>query len=232
MTDDAGAPPEQRSSTTADSLDAHRAPARVRDVYDEIASHFSKTRAYPWPEVEEFVADVGGGSVGLDIGCGNGRHTELLLEGCETVVGADVSRDLLFEARSDVDAAVSWLQVDAAHLPLGRDTVDVGLYVATLHHLPDRQRRVASLSELARVLTSDGVALVSAWSTAHDRFDVESDDEGFDTTIDWILPGGETIPRFYHIYAPTEFERDLERAGLTVESCVISSGNCYARVVA
>ena len=226
------------------SLDTHRGTARVREVYDEIASHFSKTRAYPWPEVESFLASVSADEptrVGLDIGCGNGRHAGPLAMATERVVAVDLSRALLVEAHerlsdeeriqlSGADGRVVLVQADAAAMPLTTGVVDVALYVAAVHHLPDRERRVGSLSELSRVLSPDGRALVSAWSTAHDRFDVPADAGGFDTTVDWTLPGGETVPRFYHIYAPEEFERDLRAAGLVVESATVSSGNCYAEV--
>jgi tRNA (uracil-5-)-methyltransferase TRM9 len=229
-------------------IDANRPRPRVREVYDEIAAHFSKTRAYPWPEVEDFLdrfasdsretgaseTVTGPGSVGLDIGCGNGRHAGGLAAITDRVVALDVSRELLAEARSRM-AAGGWdgrlLQGDASALPLSTGSVDVALYVATLHHLPDRETRVDSLAELSRVLAGDGRALVSAWSTAHDRFDADPDAKrGFDTTIDWTLPGGETVPRFYHIYAPEEFEADLCAGGLAVRNAFVSSGNCYAVV--
>ena len=218
------------------TLDAHRPRLQVRRVYDEIAPHFSKTRAYPWPEVETFLDDLpsDGGRVGLDIGCGNGRHAAVLTGVVDRVVALDVSRELLAQAGSR-SVADSWeaafLQGDAAALPLSADSVGVAVYVATLHHLPDRETRVDSLRELSRVLGAGGRALVSVWSTAHDQFDAPADAEtGFDTTVDWTLPGGETVPRFYHIYAPAEFEADLSAAGLSVEETFVSSGNCYAVV--
>jgi hypothetical protein len=68
---------------------------------------------------------------------------------------------------------------------------------------------------------------VSVWSTAHDRFDRE---RGFDTHVDWTLPGGETVPRFYHVYDPAEFRETLAAAPLAVESVEVSSGNCFAVV--
>jgi ubiquinone/menaquinone biosynthesis C-methylase UbiE len=215
-------------------VDDHRRPARVREVYENIAEHFSKTRAYPWPEVENFVDGLPQGGRGLDVGCGNGRHLAVLAAAVDTVVGVDVSRNLLAEAR-DRGARVGWtgglLQGDAAALPLASASVDVAVYVATLHHLPTRERRRGSLDELARVLAPGGRALVSAWSTAHDRFDASADaSEGFDTTVDWTLPGGETVPRFYHIYAPAEFDADLAASSLAVEESYVSSGNCYAEV--
>lgn len=221
--------------------DTGQPPDEMRAVYDEIASHFSETRAYPWPEVEGFLADCSTGvtdsnrSLAVDIGCGNGRHTELLADVADRVVGLDISRGLLEESSekmSENDWEGALVQGDAAVLPVETGIVDTAVYVATLHHLPDRETRVESLRELSRVLAPEGRALVSAWSTAHDRFDAEHDDErGFATTIDWTLPGGETVPRFYYIYAPAEFERDIQASGLDIEAWYVSSGNCYADVV-
>ncbi|AQL41325.1 SAM-dependent methyltransferase [Halorientalis sp. IM1011] len=212
-------------------MDDDPARAGVRDTYDWIADHFSATREYAWPEVESFL-DSRDGTVGLDLGCGNGRHAEPLADLTDRVLAVDVSRGLLREARervadTDASAAVRLVQGDAASLPIRSDTVDLAVYVATLHHLPDRDLRVTSLDELARVLAPGGRALVSAWSTAHDRFDAE---DGFDTTVDWTLPGGERVPRFYHIYSPEEFRADLDASGVEPVEVFVSSGNCYAVV--
>ena len=199
---------------------------QVRETYDTIGEHFAKTRANPWPEVVDFLEGTSG-EIGLDIGCGNGRHAALLAGHTPRVVGLDASRELLRVAREDTRPEIEFLQGDAATLPLDEKTVDLAVYVATMHHLPDRATRRQSLDELARVLTVDGTALVSVWSTTHDKFDAT---EGFDTTVDWTLPGGETVPRFYHIYAPAEFEADLAASDLSVRDYYVSSGNCYAEV--
>ncbi|QRV15961.1 class I SAM-dependent methyltransferase [Haloterrigena salifodinae] len=228
---------EEQESDLED--DAQRRAA-VRDTYDRIADHFASTREYAWPEVEAFVEKVADdletdgneSAVGLDLGCGNCRHAELLADHCRTVVGLDASRGLLETGRErtlERGFAVALCQGDAGRLPLADDSVDVAVYVATLHHLPTRRARRDSLDELARVLAPGGRALVSAWSTAHDRFDA---DEGFDTTVEWTLPGGETVDRFYHIYAPDEFEAALEASALEVVTWELSSGNCYATVTA
>ncbi|MDS0281656.1 class I SAM-dependent methyltransferase [Haloarcula onubensis] len=208
-----------------------RSRAGVRRTYERIGAHFSKTREYAWPEVEAFVDDASASETALDIGCGNGRHAELLADAADRVVGLDASRALLSAATDRVGDRAALVLGDAARLPLADDCVDLAVYVATLHHLPSADDRRASLDELARVLGPDGRALVSVWSTAHDRFDAAEDAEtGFDTTVDWTLPGGETVPRFYHIYAPAEFERELAASGLATESFELSSGNCYAVV--
>ncbi len=207
----------------------------VRETYDHIATHFAETRAHPWPEVTDFL-DGRGGETGLDLGAGNGRHVEPLADRTDRVLAVDASSELLQVGRdraADRGYCDCYRPVtaDAARLPLASATVDLAVYVATLHHLPDPETRVASLSELARVLAPGARALVSAWSTAHDRFEAAADAaEGFDTTVDWTLPGGQRVPRFYHIYAPAEFDADLAASDLDVVESFLSSGNCYAIV--
>jgi ubiquinone/menaquinone biosynthesis C-methylase UbiE len=206
----------------------------LRRTYDRIAEHFAATREHAWPEVESFLDDRSGRRA-VDLGCGNGRHTELLAAHADAVVGFDVSRGLLTEAgarAADRGFETALVQGDAATLPFRDGRFDLAVYVATLHHLRPRARRVASLDELARVLAPGGRAVVSAWATVHDRFaDEHADaDSGFDTHVDWTLPGGETVPRFYHIYAPAEFRADLDASALVPIEVFVSSGNCYAVV--
>lgn len=199
------------------------------ETYDRIAEHFAATREHPWPDVESFLADRRG-DVALDLGCGNGRHAELLAERADCVLGLDASHGLLGQARAraaERGFSVTLLQADAERLPIARDAIDLSVYVAVLHHLSPRSARIRSLDEFARVLSPDARALVSVWSTEHDRFDRET---GFDTTVDWTLPDGETVPRYYHIYDPAEFRRDLRASELQVIEAFVSAGNCFAVV--
>jgi tRNA (uracil-5-)-methyltransferase TRM9 len=201
-----------------------------RATYDRIADHFAATRAHPWPEIDAFVDDAPAVDLALDVGCGNGRHAERLADRADRVVALDASRGLLETARdraAERDFHAALLQGDAARLPLVDGRVGLAVYVATLHHLRPRGRRVESLDELARVLAPGGRALVSAWSVTHDRFDAET---GFDTTVDWTLPDGETVPRYYHVYDPEEFADDLGASALAVHDTFLASGNCYAVV--
>lgn len=201
----------------------------VRETFDRIGEHFAKTRPAPWPEIESFLAERTGRH-GLDIGIGNARHAEVLAKHVECVVGLDISKVAL---RTGLDRArkrgftASMVQGDAAMLPFRNHVFDIAVYIATIHHLPSRELRVASLNELARVLESGGAALVSAWSTAHDRFDA---DTAFDTTVDWRLPSGELVERFYHIYDLEEFRADIAASHLEHTESFTSSGNCFAIV--
>lgn len=201
----------------------------VRATYDRIAGHFTEKRREPWPTVASFIRERRG-SVALDLGAGNGRHAELLAERAERVLATDISRRALTvaaERRSSKGYSVDLLQADAAGLPLRSGSIDLAVYIATLHHLPTRALRVQSLDELARVLARGGAALVSAWSVSHAKFDAEA---GFDTTVEWTLPNGETVDRYYHIYDLEEFVADLATSRLTTQDTFEAAGNCYGVV--
>lgn len=203
-----------------------RSIAMVRSAFETIADDFDRTRNAPWPAVERFVEEAHGGAIALDLGCGNGRHTELLGASYSSVYGIDVSRSMLKTAIDRfAGPSVGYLEASATAVPLRTDTVDLGLYIATLHHLPDRSRRVDSLDELARVLHPNASALISGWSIDHDRFDFP---EAVDTVVDWTLPSGETVQRFYHLYDAEDFTSELSASNLEIEEQWVESGNCYA----
>lgn len=202
----------------------------VRETYDRIGGHFAKTRAHAWPAVERFVERSDDVALGLDLGCGNARHAAVLADRADRVIGLDASRSVVEAARERRERegfSVDLCRGDVTRLPIASDTVGLAVYIATIHHLPTREGRIASLDELARVLAPGGRALVSAWSTTHDRFEA---DEAFDTTVDWTLPGGETVPRYYHIYDPSAFADDLCESTLAVERLFQERGNCYGVV--
>lgn len=48
-----------------------------RSVYSSIAPHFSATRFKPWPLVSNFLDTLPPGSIGVDVGCGNGKYLHL-----------------------------------------------------------------------------------------------------------------------------------------------------------
>jgi tRNA (uracil-5-)-methyltransferase TRM9 len=64
----------------SDSMGAAYEQRHVHEVYESIAAHFSQTRYKPWPIVAEFLDQQPAGSLGLDVGSGNGTlHLSLSL---------------------------------------------------------------------------------------------------------------------------------------------------------
>ncbi|KAF2858623.1 S-adenosyl-L-methionine-dependent methyltransferase [Piedraia hortae CBS 480.64] len=66
--------------------------ANVHDVYDKIAPHFSKTRYKPWPRIVSFIETLPPGSVGIELGCGNGKNLSI---GEVFTLGSDRSEKLV-----------------------------------------------------------------------------------------------------------------------------------------
>ena len=201
----------------------------VMQTYEKIGSHFSQTRFHPWPEVGKFLEELSG-DIALDMGCGNGRHSELLSECVERVVGVDMSSMMLLETiyRGKSNGfEVNPIRGNVMELPVQTGCVDIGVYVATIHHLPTTECRIDSLNELERVLVEGGTAIVGSWCTDHERFE---EGKGFDTLVNWTLPDGTVVPRYYHIYDIEEFERDVNASRLEVVDIYSNEGNCYAVV--
>jgi ubiquinone/menaquinone biosynthesis C-methylase UbiE len=97
-----------------------------------------------------------GGRNVVDIGCGGGALARALAARGARVTGVETSETQLAEARSRADG-VRYLIGRAESLPLPDASVDVALFMRTLHHVP----APAALREAWRVLRPGGVAYVA-----------------------------------------------------------------------
>ena len=144
-------------------------PSFLRDVQYADAGNFTARQAiyvYQHPRVGLYdwaldLAHLEGGERILDVGCGNGGYLRALRQRGHRgpTVGMDFSAGMLQSARSATGAhgRQALVQGDAAALPFVDGSIDVGLAMHMLYHVPDRDRAVA---ELRRVVVPGGVALV------------------------------------------------------------------------
>jgi len=87
----------------------------------------------------------------LDVPCGTGRFTELLLGAGKRVVNADRSRAMLLAARrKDAEARARLVECDAARLPFADASFDLVLSVRFFLHVP-KGMRAGLLREMGRV---------------------------------------------------------------------------------
>ncbi len=89
----------------------------------------------------------------LDIPCGTGRITELLLSQGLTVIGGDISHEMIEVAKEKCarfESHVSWQQLDLDELALETNSIDIATCIRLFHHL-DTMARARILGELARV---------------------------------------------------------------------------------
>ncbi|XP_078513159.1 tRNA (carboxymethyluridine(34)-5-O)-methyltransferase ALKBH8 isoform X2 [Lissotriton helveticus] len=131
----------------------------VHQVYEEIAGHFSSTRHTPWPKIVHFLKGLPKGSLVADIGCGNGKYLGLVKE--LYMVGCDRSKNLVdICSEKNFEAFVC----DALSVPLRSFLFDAVISIAVIHHFSTEERRLASISELVRLLKPGGKALIYVWA--------------------------------------------------------------------
>lgn len=130
------------------------------DAYDRFMGRWSAPLAVQFVDV----ADVQAGQRVLDVGCGPGALTAVLVERCgpSSVAAVDPSESFVAAARErlpDVDVR----RAGADALPFADDSFDATLAQLVVHFLPDP---VAGLRELARVTRPGGVVAACVWDHA------------------------------------------------------------------
>ena len=122
----------------------------------------------PMADIPEVVArtlgSVHGGRV-LEVGCGDGEFTEMLVEqlaSYERIDAVDADEDAVAEARAyfetaHPDASVEFSGADATNLPFSEAVFDTAVLSNTIHHL---EAPGQVLGELMRVLREEGTLIV------------------------------------------------------------------------
>jgi SAM-dependent methyltransferase len=116
----------------------------------------------------------GSGLRWLDVGCGNGAFTELLVERCApaSVRGIDPSEAQLAFARTRPASRLAQFQLgDAMALPFPDDAFDVAVMPLVIFFLPDPAKGVA---EMARVVGKGGTVAAYAWDLLGGGFPYEA----------------------------------------------------------
>jgi ubiquinone/menaquinone biosynthesis C-methylase UbiE len=133
--------------------------ADVRDSFRKVAANYSRstfhTSAVRLQEVVDLVRPKKG-DLALDVGTGTGNTALALAPHVRRVVGLDVTREMLNEARRVAGERsitnVDWVLGDAEHLPFQDATFDVYVVRAAPHHFLHVD---AFLAEAFRVLKPD-----------------------------------------------------------------------------
>jgi SAM-dependent methyltransferase len=136
----------------------------------------------------------------LDVGSGDGQVASLLMREREDLVVEGV--DVLLRP----DAAIPTHAFDGTTLPFGDDEYDVVMMIDVLHHTEEQERL---LSECARV------ARTAVVLKDHYRRGL-----GANATLrfmDWVGNRAHGVALPYRYLSPQQWERLLERVGLTVE---------------
>ncbi|KAJ5216460.1 uncharacterized protein N7498_002867 [Penicillium cinerascens] len=194
----------------------------VHEVYQQIAEHFSSTRYKPWPIVEQFLKELQPGSVGLDVGCGNGKY--LTVNKDVFIIASDRSENLARIALQHQPH--STVVADIMDLPHRDAFFDFAISIAVVHHISTSARRVQAIAEILRTVKrgsetqSGGKILIYAWALEqkNSRRGWDKGDPQ-DIMVPWVRKAKsaddqpQTFNRYYHLYEEGELERDIDQAG-------------------
>src|SRR5215472_16493372 len=103
----------------------------------------------------------------LDVGCGNGAFTELIVKRCAPaeVKGLDPSEAQIAYARTRPGARLAQFhQGDAEALPFTDNAFDVAAMALVINFIPDPAKAIA---EMARVVRSGGLVATYMWDTTN-----------------------------------------------------------------
>lgn len=109
----------------------------------------------------------------LDVGCGNGAFTEMLVARCAPalVQGIDPSEQQLSYARTRaLLREAQFLPADAMALPFPDDSFDAAIMPLVIFFVPDPAQGVA---QMARVVTAGGTVAAYAWDMEGGGFPYE-----------------------------------------------------------
>jgi ubiquinone/menaquinone biosynthesis C-methylase UbiE len=107
----------------------------------------------------ELMLEFAAGKRVLDVASGEGYGSARLASVAQSVIGVDVSLEAVEHARERYVAPnLQFKHGSAAKLPLEDRSVEVAISFETLEHLTEQEEMV---SELARVLTPDGLLIIS-----------------------------------------------------------------------
>jgi ubiquinone/menaquinone biosynthesis C-methylase UbiE len=130
------------------------------DAYDRFMGRFSRLLS---PQMLD-LAGVRAGQDALDVGCGTGALTRLLVDrlGAKHVTGVDPSQAFVGAARERFPG-VRIEHGSAESLPFQDDTFDVAIAQLVVHFMTDP---VGGVREMARVTRREGVVAACVWDHA------------------------------------------------------------------
>ena len=191
----------------------------VQQMYDEIGTHFSRTRqktygnggSSNWLVTDKYLSKLKSGQSVLDVGCGNGKLVSGLPKSVE-YLGTDFSKTLLDEAKKlyPKHNFVYGDVVDPEHwVDLGK--FDAIFCVAVLHHIPERKQQIYILKECRKHLKKDGFLYLTVWNLWQEKFLQYQIDDHFE------VPYNTKWKRYCVAYDVQTLTDLMTEAGLTVE---------------
>jgi ubiquinone/menaquinone biosynthesis C-methylase UbiE len=136
--------------------------AKRAEAYAKL--EFPGTYYLAYRDLPRIISEHVKGREALDFGCGTGRSTRFLRKTGFSVVGIDISEDMLGQAR-ELDPEGDYRLIEESDLSQFRNgSFDLVLSAFTFDNIPTMEKKVSNFAELGRLLKADGriVSVVSS----------------------------------------------------------------------
>lgn len=198
--------------------------SQIKDIYNEIAHDFNRSRVRIWPHVSDFLSSFSSNSKMLDIGCGNGKN--MLFRNDLDFYGIDISTELVHICHNK---NLNVTEASMTNLPFDDNLFDGIITIASYHHLSNDKDRCNALSEIYRVLKPNGRALLTVWAMEQPEdstFHFTNSDE----MVKWTnTKTKKTLYRYYHIYRENDLTNEIQRLNpqLKIQETGYEKGNWF-----
>ncbi len=197
--------------------------------YNKIADIFNKRRDWIPPDFTILEKYINKGERILDLGCGNGRFSEIVGNKVD-YYGVDVSERLIKIAEKKYPNG-KFVVIEPLILPFKNNFFDKVFCLAVLHHIPSKKFRKDFLKEIKRVLKPEGKLILTVWYLNDNQkakrllfkytlFKLigKSKLDCKDILYPWKDSRGETlIQRYVHIFSEKELEKLIQSIGFVVK---------------
>jgi len=215
--------------------------AKNQADYAAMATAFSRTRSNLPPDLLALKEYIIKGEKILDLGCGNGRFSELVAP--EDYLGADPCEALIDLAKEKYPDK-SFTLVEALKFPFPDQRFDKVFCLAVIHHLPSAAYRRLFLAEIRRILKPGGRLVLTAWYmldkpsiwrqllklAALKLFGKNKMDFG-DLYLPFKNPQGKVLAnRYFHAFSVTGLAHLLTRQGFDVEKAGLVKRNRHRNI--
>ncbi|HLZ57882.1 MAG TPA: class I SAM-dependent methyltransferase [Ktedonosporobacter sp.] len=179
------------------------------ETYNQIAREYMQNTIDRRPQVEfeDFCQRVVPGGFILDAGCAGGRDCRAFVERGFSVIGIDLSAEMIKLAR-DIAPRCRLIEADVRQIPLADQKVDGIWCCASLLHL-QRDQTVRALREFRRVLKVGGICCVIVKEGSGEE----------------VVEYEQGKPRFFTYFRREEIQKRCYCAGFSLLDEHISSGN-------
>jgi ubiquinone/menaquinone biosynthesis C-methylase UbiE len=199
-----------------DRLTADKISKKVQDDYNRIAKVFSNKRRYLTQDIVDLGEYISRDDLILDLGCGNGRLSELVRDRGGKYIGIDNSQGMIEQAKF-LYPCEDFRFFNGETIEFSDRHFDKIFCLAVIHHIPSTEKRSAFINEIKRVAKNGAQIVLTVWDLTKEIESFKKLPEGSGNDILYEFKDGSSkilAQRYVHVFSKDELESLIKKSGL------------------